>query len=135
MIQTETKVRVRYPEVDSMGYVHHSVYATYLEIGRTEMLRSWGMTYRQMESEGIMLPVISLSVNFLQPAIYDDLLTIQSRLKKKPGVRLEFLYTVTNESGDIVATGTSSHAFMSAKTRQPIRPPENFMKKVESFFS
>ena len=77
-------IRVRYGETDQMGVVYHGNYATYFEVARTEWLRNLGVTYKGLEDNGIILPVISLSFNFLKSAKYDDTLSISVFLKKKP---------------------------------------------------
>ena len=77
-----TKTRIRYSETDQMGVVYHGNYAQFFELGRTEWLRSLGVTYKNMETNGIILPVISLQCNFIKSALYDDVLTIETTLKK-----------------------------------------------------
>ena len=79
-----TKTRVRYSETDQMGVVYHGNYAQYFELGRTEWLRELGVTYKDMENSGIMLPVIMLKSDFKKSAKYDDVLTITTTLKQKP---------------------------------------------------
>ena len=83
MRTNEISFRIRYSETDQMGVVYHGNYAQYLELARVEWLRSLGISYKSMEEGGIMLPVISLSINFLKPALYDDLITVKVILKKK----------------------------------------------------
>ena len=83
MKKSATKTRVRYSETDQMGVVYHGNYAQFFELGRTEWLRSLGVTYKEMEVSGIMLPVISLQCNFIKPALYDDVLTIHNFFKKR----------------------------------------------------
>jgi len=92
-----TNVRVRYGETDQMGVVYHGNYASYFEIARTEWLRNLGVTYKELENKGIMLPVISLFFNFIKSAKYDDVLTIIVILKKKPLVKIEFDYEIYNQ--------------------------------------
>lgn len=116
MKKSSTKTRVRYSETDQMGVVYHGNYAQYFELGRTEWLRKLGVTYKAMETSGIMLPVISLTCNFIKSAIYDDLLTIETFLKKKPMVKIEFEYKITNQNNELICTGSSVLAFMNMKT-------------------
>ena len=126
MLINESKIRVRYAETDQMGVVHHSTYLVYFEIGRTEMLRKLGPTYRNMEDEGIMLPVISVECNFLGPARYDDELTIRTILKEVPGVKVTFFYEIVNNN-IVICKGKSVLAFTDSKTRKPVRPPKWFV--------
>ena len=92
MKKSYTKLRVRYGETDQMGIVYYGNYADYLEQGRTEWLRSLGFSYKFMEENNIHLPVINLNIDYKKPALYDDVLTISTTLKKKPSVKIEFYY-------------------------------------------
>jgi acyl-CoA thioester hydrolase len=82
MKQHEINVRVRYSETDQMGVVYHGNYAQYFEMGRVEWLRNIGISYKWMEENGIMLPVVSLNINYKKPARYDDLLIVKTIFKK-----------------------------------------------------
>ena len=88
----EFQVRVRYSETDQMGVVYHGNYAQYFEMGRVEWLRNTGISYKWMEENGVMLPVVSLNMNFKKPARYDDLLRIKTILKSQSSVKIEFDY-------------------------------------------
>ena len=125
-----TNTRVRYSETDQMGVVYHGNYAQFFELGRTEWLRKLGVTYKDMEIGGIMLPVISLSCNFIKSAIYDDVLTIETILVKKPMVKIEFDYTITNQHNELICTGNSVLAFMNRKTLKPTRCPEHLLQSL-----
>ena len=127
MYQTETNIRVRYGETDRMGYAYYANYALYFEVGRTEMLRSLGFTYKQWEDSGIILPVKSLTIQYIAPALYDDLLLVRTILKERPTARISFDYEIFNESADLLCTGNTVLVFSDAKSRRPRRPPEEFM--------
>lgn len=114
-----------------MGVVYHGNYAQYLEMGRVEWLRALGITYRSMEENGIMLPVISLQMNFKQSALYDDLLTVETRLVKMPSVKIEFDYTIRNEANVVLVEANTVLAFMDKKNKRPIRCPEYILSKLE----
>ncbi|MFC4268839.1 acyl-CoA thioesterase [Polaribacter marinivivus] len=122
--------RVRYGETDQMGVVYHGNYAQYFELGRTEWLRSLGITYKDMEISGIMLPVISLKCNFIKSALYDDVLTVETKLKKEPLVKIEFDYVIRNKNQEILCTGNTVLAFMDMKTNKPIKCPDTLLKKL-----
>tara|TARA_B100000780_G_scaffold265223_1_gene220464 strand:+ start:778 stop:1176 length:399 start_codon:yes stop_codon:yes gene_type:complete len=126
-----TKIRVRYGETDQMGVVYHGNYATFFEIARTEWLRNLGVTYKDMENSGIMLPVISLFFNFIKSAKYDDILTISVFLKKKPLVKIEFDYEIYNQNKEKISTGNSVLAFMNMKTNKPIKCPNYILEKLD----
>jgi acyl-CoA thioester hydrolase len=126
--KSSTKTRVRYSETDQMGVVYHGNYAQFFELGRTEWLRNLGVTYKDMEISGIMLPVISLKCNFIKSARYDDVLTIETFLKKKPMVKIEFDYKITNQDDELICTGNSVLAFMNMKMEKPTRCPDYLLE-------
>ncbi len=126
-----TQIRVRYGETDQMGVVYHGNYATYFEIARTEWLRNLGISYKELEKKGVMLPVISLSLNFLKSAKYDDVLTITVSLKKTPLVKIDFDYEIINQNHEKVSTGNSVLAFIDMKTNKPIKCPSYILQKLD----
>ena len=130
MKKFSTNIRVRYGETDQMGVVYHGNYASYFEIARTEWLRNLGITYKELENKGIMLPVISLFFNFIKPAKYDDVLTITVILKKKPLVKIEFDYEIYNQNKEKISIGNSVLAFMDMKTNKPMRCPDYILEKL-----
>jgi acyl-CoA thioester hydrolase len=134
MYCTETKIRVRYGETDRMGYLYYGHYAEYFEVGRTEMLRSLGLTYKAMEDDGIVLPVRSMSIHFRNPAHYDDLLTVRTCLKSFPEVRLEFIYEIVNDQGIIHCKGETLLVFVDAATRKIRKAPGYFTEAVKQYF-
>ncbi len=128
MKKFDVNVRVRYAETDQMGVVYHGNYAQYFEIGRVEWLRNQGISYKTMEENGIMLPVVSLTMNYKKPAKYDDLLTITTILKKIEGVKIEFDYLIHNQEGELLTTGYSMLVFVDMKTGRPTPAPEEIVK-------
>ncbi|MDB4048448.1 acyl-CoA thioesterase [Polaribacter sp.] len=128
MKKSSTKTRVRYSETDQMGVVYHGNYAQFFEMGRTEWLRSLGVTYKDMEMNGIILPVVSLNLTFIKSALYDDILTIHTFLKKKPMVKIEFNYEIKNQLDELICTGSSVLAFMNSKNMKPTRCPDYLLK-------
>ncbi|NVJ88938.1 MAG: acyl-CoA thioesterase [Flavobacteriaceae bacterium] len=113
-----------------MGVVYHGNYAKYFELGRTEWLRSLGVTYKDMEANGIMLPVISLNLKFLKSAFYDEVITVETILKKKPVVKIEFDYVIRNENKDILCTGNTVLAFIDMKTNKPMKCPDDILDRI-----
>lgn len=134
MYYTETKIRVRYGETDQMGYVYHGNYAQYYEIGRTEMFRSLGISYRKIEENGIMLPVISLNMNYKQAAKYDELITVKTKILKIPSLKIQFDYEIYNEENQLLNTGNCILVCMNSKTRRPCQMPEFITKPLLPFF-
>ena len=105
------ELRVRYPEVDRMGVAHHANHFIWFEIGRTELMRARGLTYRGLEEEGVLLPVIEASCAYHAPARYDDLLRVRTRIESATAVRIAFEYRIESEAdGRLLATGTTRHA-------------------------
>jgi acyl-CoA thioester hydrolase len=131
----ETIIRVRYSETDRMGYLHHAAYANYFEIARTEMLRSLGTSYKELEDSGILLPVYALNIRYRQPAFYDDELIVKSLMAMLPVVKLIIEYEVINQNKQVICTANSTNVFVNAVSRKPVRAPEIFIKKFNGFFN
>lgn len=131
MIFDEIPIRVRYGETDQMGVVHHGNYALYLEMGRTEWLRKKGISYKEMEDDGVMLPVISMRLNFKKSAVYDEVVKVKTQLKNTPSVRIEFDYEITNQAGDILVTANTELAFINMKTKRPMKCPDYILEKLD----
>jgi acyl-CoA thioester hydrolase len=119
----QTQIRVRYSETDQMRVVYHGNYAQYFEIGRVEWLRNNGISYKWMEDNGIMLPVVSLTINFKKPARYDELLILKTILKSQSTVKIEFDYELYNEAGELLTIANSILVFVDMKSGKPIAPP------------
>ncbi|MEW4924190.1 thioesterase family protein [Algibacter sp. 2305UL17-15] len=120
----EIQIRVRYGETDQMGVVYHGNYALYLEMGRIEWLRKLGVSYKKMEEDGIMLPVVSMSLKYKKSAGYDDLINVKTQLKNKPTAKIEFEYEITNQKGEILTTASTTLVFIDMKTNRPVRAPK-----------
>ncbi len=134
MYSAETKIRVRYGETDQMGYAYYGYYAFYYEEARTSLIRSLGISYKEMEEAGVLLPVIDLSIKYIAPAYYDELITIKTFIQKLPNVRIEFDYEVYNESSKVINTGSTTLVFVNKLTGKPQRAPENLMRALNGFF-
>ncbi|MDC1324670.1 acyl-CoA thioesterase [Flavobacteriaceae bacterium] len=126
----QTKIKVRYAETDQMAVVYHGNYAHYLEIGRLEWLTALGISYKEMESNGIMLPVVSLTINYKKPALYDDILTVSTTLLKQPTASIEFNYEIHNSSGDLLTTAYTKLVFINMKSNFPMRCPDYLLDKL-----
>ena len=132
MFVHSSNIRIRYSETDQMGYCYYGNYAQFLEIGRVETLRTVGISYKELEEKGIMLPVVELNIKYLKPALYDDLIEIRTYLKKTPGVRIEFDYEIYNEKNELLTTAYTSLVFISSKTMKPVQAPEDLREKIKS---
>ena len=131
----ETSIRVRYGETDQMGYVYYGNYSLYYEVGRTEMLRSVGLSYLSMEEKGILLPVRSLNIRYIEPARYDDLLRLRVILKEMPTAKIQFHYEVYNGQNQLLNTGETTLVFVDAQTRRPRRAPQALMAALTEYFA
>lgn len=131
MQEHQISFRVRYGETDQMGVVYHGNYPEYMEIGRVEWLRALGISYREMEENGCMLPVISLAIQYKKPAVYDDRITVVTRLKNIPTVRIQFEYEIRSENGEILALAETDLAFLDTTTRKPMRCPPYLLEKIK----
>ena len=123
-------LRTRYAETDQMGVVYYGNYPQYLELGRVEWLRAIGLTYKEMEAEGIMMPVVSLQIQYKKPALYDELITIRTKLKDLPSTKIEFDYEILNEKVELLSTANTILVFVDAKTFRPIRCPEKVLDLI-----
>ena len=135
MYQSETTVRVRYGETDQMGYVYYGFYAMYYEVARVESLRKLGLTYKEIEAMGVIMPVLENHSKYLAPGRYDELLRIVTTIREKPGVRIRFEYEIYNEENKLINQGETLLAFVDQKTNRPCRPPEAMANVLEPFFT
>ncbi|MBJ6369004.1 acyl-CoA thioesterase [Snuella sedimenti] len=120
----EIQIRVRYGETDQMGVVHHGNYALYLEMGRIEWLRKLGVSYKKMEDNGVMLPVVSMVLNYKKSAGYDEVINVKTQLKNKPTAKIEFDYIITNKKGEILTTANTVLVFVDKETKRPVKAPK-----------
>lgn len=134
MINHETKVRVRYAETDQMAVVYYGNYATYFEVARVECFRSIGFSYKEMEDEGILMPVLELKTKYIKPAFYDQELTIKVVVKEKPAVRIKFNYEVFNAKGELLNVAETTLVFVSKTSGRPCLPEGKFGDLMSSYF-
>lgn len=126
-----TVLRVRYGDTDQMGFAYYANYLRWFEIGRAEMMRSLGMTYREIEASGISLPVLDARCRYLQPARYDDEVAIETGVAEFKRASVRFGYRVVRiADGGILARGHTEHCFMDRQDR-PVRPPAQVTALLE----
>lgn len=125
-----TKLRVRYGETDQMGVVYYGNYAEYLEQGRTEWLRELGFSYKWMEANNIHLPVVNLTIDYKKPAYYDDIISITTKLKKTPTVKIEFYYEIHNEKDELLITASTTLVFVNSLTKKLTKAPSYLLDKL-----
>lgn len=136
MFSFDSQVRVRYADTDQMHVVYHGKFIEYFESGRTEAIRSIGITYKEIESWGIIMPVVRVQCDFIRPGKYDDLLTIRTILQEIPtNHRIEFEQEIYNEDEKLICKGKILLYFLDKKTHEKVTMPEQLTQKLTSFFT
>ena len=132
----ETHVRVRYGETDQMGYLYYGNYAQYYEVGRAEAIRSLGISYKELEAVyGIMMPVMSLQMRFVRPALYDELLTVRTNLRHLPTDTITFHMEIYNEKKKLVNGGSVKLCFVEMASGKTVAPPQYLIEKLKDYFT
>lgn len=135
MFISTTTIRVRYGETDQMGYLYYGNYGLYYEVGRAEAIRELGFTYRQLEEQGVIMPVAELNVKYFRPAFYDDLITVKTILKELPkSSKIQFHSELYNEKNELLNVGVTTLVFIDAQTKQKAGLPEELKKRLEPYF-
>jgi acyl-CoA thioester hydrolase len=116
-----------------MGIVYHGSYLPWFEVGRTTLLKECGIVYRELEAQGFRLPVIELGAKFFRPALYDDTVTVITRLKERPLLRIRLDYEVRRDT-ELLVTGFTIHTFINP-AGEPVRPPAAYTKKMRELFA
>lgn len=122
----ETKLRVRYAEIDAQGHVNNAVYLSYFEVGRVEWLRAAGLSYRELEERGYGFVVVEALVRYRRAAFFDDELTLRTELADLSRASMRFEYEVSRD-GELLVTGHTRHACVDLATGKPIRVPEEVL--------
>ncbi|WP_459211657.1 acyl-CoA thioesterase [Aquimarina rhabdastrellae] len=130
-IISNTKIKVRYAETDQMGVVHHGNYAQYLEVSRIEWLEKLGVSYKTMEAEGVMLPIVTMDLKFKKSAYFDDILQVKTMLRKIPTARIVFDYEIYNQNQELLTTATTTLVFLNAATKRPMACPDDLLEKIK----
>ncbi|CAM3450307.1 acyl-CoA thioesterase [Marinicrinis lubricantis] len=129
------EIRVRYQETDQMGVVYHANYLNWFEIGRTEWIRSHGIAYGEIERKGLLLPVTDLEISYKQPAKYDDIVQVWTKLSSFSYIRLEFEVKVTRND-TLLVEGRTKHVWVNREFK-PVRldktAPELFSLLKEKY--
>jgi acyl-CoA thioester hydrolase len=132
---TETLIRVRYAETDQMNVVYYGNYAQYFEVARAESIRNLGLTYKEMESAGVMMPVVEMQTKFLRPAHYDDLLTIKTIMRELPADhRILFEHEVFNQEKKLLTLGKVTLYFVKIGSFERTVMPETMRNLLKPFF-
>lgn len=135
MFSSITTIRVRYGETDQMGYLYYGNYGLYYEVGRAEAIRELGFSYRELEEQGVIMPVAELNVKYLRPAYYDNLITVKTILKELPtNSRIQFHSELYNEKGELLNVGVTTLVFIDVTTKQKAGLPAALKERLEPFF-
>ena len=136
MFTHTTTERVRYAETDKMGYLYYGEYPRLYEIGRVEMLRSLGLSYRSMEDElQVMMPVMSFQCRYVRPALYDELLSLTTTLRQLPTDTIAFHTEIYNPAGKLINGGTVRLCFIDRRTGRRTGCPEVLLDRLLPYFS
>jgi acyl-CoA thioester hydrolase len=133
MEKFEHKIRVRYGETDQMGFVYYGNYALYLEEARTELIRSVGISYKEMEKMGVAMPVVNMTINYRSSAHYDDLVTTQTWIKEPVGRKICFCTEIFNAEGKLLNQSEITLVFIDIKTQKSITCPFIIKKAIEKY--
>ena len=133
MYKFDINLRVRYSETDRMGYCYYGNYAHFFEVARVESLRNLGITYKKMENNGILLPVIEFNIKYLKPAFYDDFLTISTYINEIPSTRIKFEYETYNEKKEKINFATTSLVFVNKNSGKPLKAPDQLIEKLKAY--
>lgn len=136
MYTSITKIRVRYGETDQMGFLYYGYYSLYYEQGRTEAIRQLGFSYKELEAQGISMPVTALNVKYFRPAFYDDLITIKTSIKAltQESKEIQFHSELYNESGKLINEGIVTLVFYDIHQKKKSNTPEILWEKLKDYF-
>jgi len=135
MITDTVYIRVRYEETDKMSYVYYGNYARFYEVARTELIRKVGMSYKEIEELGYIMPVRAIESKYFKSAQYDDELRVETTVKEKPAVRIDFEHKIYNQKNELIHIGYVHLVFADEKTKKPCRPPKKFVELIEPYFN
>lgn len=133
MFSHQVSLRVRYAETDRMGYAYYGNYAMYYEVARVEALRALGFSYKELEDEGTLLPVLEFRIKYLKPAFYDDELTVKVMITELPKARIRFEYETYNSARVMINTGETTLVFVDKNTGKPKSAPDRILNKLKEF--
>lgn len=136
MLTNITELRVRYADTDKMQFVYNGKYLEYFEVGRTELLRSVGLAYSEVEKNGYQLPLIEAGLKYFNPAVYDDVLQVQAIVKELHSPKVHIEYIVKRKgSEELIAEGFTTHVFIRIDTKKAVRPPKVYVDALTKYFS
>lgn len=137
MYTSTTQIRVRYGETDQMGFLYYGYYSLYYEQGRAEAIRQLGFTYKQLEEQGIIMPVMELHAKYIRPAHYDDLITVKTSIPtlSKEDKTISFHSELYNEAGKLLNEGIVTLAFYHPIEKRKIKIPEILFNCLKPYYT
>ena len=133
MYSHKINIRVRYSETDKMGFVYYGIYAQYYEVGRVELLRSLGISYKSLEDSGYELQVVIFKINYKRPAFYDDEIIIKTSISETPSSKITFDYECFNIDGSLLNNGQVVLVFVNRDTKKPCKVPQVVLEQLSDF--
>ncbi|MCX7797889.1 MAG: acyl-CoA thioesterase [Melioribacter sp.] len=135
MLSHKTEIRVRYADTDKMQFVYNGKYLEYFEVGRTELLRSTGLPYSELEKLGYQLPLIEAFIKYKSPAQYDDILEVEAVVKELYSPKVHIEYTIRRKlTNELIAEGFTTHIFIKTDTKKAVKPPKIYIDALKKFF-
>lgn len=134
MFTYQHQLRVRYGDTDQMGYVYYGNYGYYYEQARAEALRSLGITYKEIEDSGTMMPITRMNIKYIQPARYDELLTIKTSVPQLPNRLILFTYEIWNEKKQLINEGETQLIFIDVLSQKIKTAPDLLLDKLKPCF-
>lgn len=128
---SKTKITARYGETDMMGIVHHSVYPLYYEQARVDFIKLFGVTYKQLEEQGLMMPLIKLECNYKKALKFADDFIVETRVESIKPSKIKFSYRVLDCNDNLLNFGSTEHGFVDSKTFKPINAKKRFADLYE----
>ena len=136
MLKHSTSIRVRYADTDKMQFVYNGKYLEYFEVGRTELLRSTGLAYSELEKQGYQLPLLEAGLKFHSAGKYDDILIIEASVKELFSSKVHIEYKIFREGTDeLITEGFTTHIFIKTDTKKAVRPPKIYIEALRQFFT
>jgi acyl-CoA thioester hydrolase len=132
ILQHDTEIRVCYGDTDAMGVVYYGTYPRYYEISRTEMLRHYGIIYKEVEEKGMILPVRNIQINYFKPAFYDELLRVRSFIEEMPLVRFNIKTEIYNSQNELINQGEVVLISTNPSTGKAMRTPAWLLDMIKS---
>lgn len=128
-MRTTRIISTRYGETDMMAVIHHSVYALYYEEARVDFVKHLGINYKELEHNGLMLPLINLGSNYKKPARFPEQLTVVTYVSEITPARIKFIYNIFNEKNELINVGFTEHAFVDTLTFRPINAKKKYAEE------